>query len=405
MKTNHHLPMPAPAPASVSSATDRWLILALLFVCRTGLGLQFQTLGSVSGTLVAELGFSYAQIGTLIGLFMLPGLVLALPAGYLGRWLPDRALAGLAFLCLASGGVIASLAQGFGLLALGRLAAGVGFVIGTIYLTKMVVDWFDGRELATALGILVMSWPFGIALGQIGQVWIDLHFGWHSVFLAAAAYCVTSALAVFLLYRPPAQARLLPSAAAGLPRNEWLLTLLAAAAWGLFNAGYVVYLSFAPQVLIAGGYGPARAAAVISVASWLMILSVPFGGRVADRSGKPGTMVYVCIALAVLSLLMLQQSSLALGVSVMIGLCGGAPAGAIMALTGEAMAPQRRAFGMGLFYSLYFVFLALAPPVAGWLFDRSADPFVPILFAAVMFAAAACMYRVFRVAKRRLAAG
>ena len=165
----------------------RWWILALLFVCRTGLGLQFQTLGSVSDPLVTALGFSYVEIGTLIGLFMLPGLVLALPAGYMGRYLSDRVLVGLALACLAVGGVIASMAQGFGLLALGRIAAGAGFVISTIYLTKMTADWFAGNELATAMGILVMSWPLGIAIGQIGHVWLAVHFDWRAAFLVAVA--------------------------------------------------------------------------------------------------------------------------------------------------------------------------------------------------------------------------
>jgi predicted MFS family arabinose efflux permease len=105
----------------------RWRILALLFTCRTGLGFQFQTLGSVSGSLVAQLGSSYAQIGTLIGLFMLPGLVLALPAGYVGRYLSDRTLVAAGLLSLAAGGATAAVAPGFGALALGRLVAGVGF--------------------------------------------------------------------------------------------------------------------------------------------------------------------------------------------------------------------------------------------------------------------------------------
>ena len=79
----------------------------------------------------------------------------------------------LAFLCWPPAARVAALAQGFGLLALGRLACGAGFVISTIYLTKMTADWFSGKELATAMGLLVMSWPLGIALGQVSQVWID----------------------------------------------------------------------------------------------------------------------------------------------------------------------------------------------------------------------------------------
>ena len=381
----------------------RWWILALLFVCRTGLGLQFQTLGSVSDPLVSSLGFSYVEIGTLIGLFMLPGLVLALPAGYLGRYLSDRALVGLALACLAVGGVIASVAQGFGLLALGRIAAGAGFVISTIYLTKMTADWFAGNQLATAMGILVMSWPLGVAIGQIGHVWLAVHFDWRAAFLAASLYCALSGLALFLLYQPPAALQPVLAGPMGLPRHELVLTLLAATAWGLYNAGFIVYLSFAPRVLVAGGYGPTQAAAVISLASWVMILSGPIGGRLADRSGRGPLILYVCTAGGIASLLMLQHTGMAVVLSLAYGLFGGAPAGVIMALTGEAMAPRRRAFGMGLFFSLYFVLMTLGPPIAGWLFDLSGDPFAPILFAIGLFTLAALTYHLFRVLKHRMA--
>lgn len=155
------VPMNAAPAHAVPDKRSRWSIQALLFVCRTGLGFQFQALGSVSDWLVAGFSFSYVEIGTLIGLFMLPCLVLALRAGFLGRKLPDRVLVGLAFATLAAGGQIAARAQGLGALALGRLACGVGVVFSTIYLTKMTADWFAGKELATAMGMLVMIALFG----------------------------------------------------------------------------------------------------------------------------------------------------------------------------------------------------------------------------------------------------
>jgi len=390
----------APAHA-VSDNPARWSILALLFVCRTGLGFQFQALGSVSDSLVAGLGFSYVQIGTLIGLFMLPGLVLALPAGFLGRRLPDRVLVGLALLCLAAGGLIAALAQGFGELALGRLACGVGFVISTIYLTKMTADWFAGKELATAMGILVMSWPLGIALGQIGQVWIDLHFDWRAVFMVAALYCALGAMAVFMLYRPPPALAPPTPGPIGLPRNELLLTLVAATCWGLYNAGYIVFLSFAPRVLVDGGHGPVQAAAIISLASWAMIFSGAVGGRIADRSGRGALMFYLCCVVGVAALLLLRQTAWAVPLSLIFGLAGGAPAGVIMALTGQAMAPQRRAFGMGVFFSIYFVLMSLGPPLAGWLYDSSRDPFVSLQFGVVLFVGAALAFRLFGTLKQK----
>ena len=379
-------------------------MLGLLFACRATLGFEFQTLGSVSGSLVSQFGFSYAQVGTLIGLFMLPGLLLALPAGLLGRHVADRPLVSLALCCMAGGGALAALAQGFGQLALGRLACGVGFVFCTIYMTKMATDWFDGHELATALGILVMSWPFGIAVGQLGQVWIDLHFGWEAVFAVAALCCAAAGTASWLLYRPPACLPRPRPGAVRLPRHELLLTLLAALCWGLYNAGYIVYLSFAPRVLQGVGYGAAQAAAVISLASWAMIVSGALGGRFADRSGRGAAMFYLCTVLGIASLLLLRLPGWAVPLSLVFGLAGGAPAGVIMALTGEAMAPERRAVGMGLFFSLYFVLLSLAPPIAGWLHDARGDAFVPLLFGIVLFVAAAGCFGLFGVLQRRLPA-
>ena len=394
--------MPPANAIAVSADRSRWLILALLFACRTGLGFQFQTLGSVSDSLVSQLGFSYAEIGTLIGFFMLPGLVLALPAGYAGRYLSDRALVAIGLLWLAAGGAIGAVAQGFGLLALGRIACGIGFVLSTIYLTKMVADWFDGRELATAMGVLVMSWPFGVAMGQIGHAWIAANLDWRAAFLVAAAYCAVGAAAVFLLYRSPARAtRAQAAVPPGLPTSEWVLTVLAGTVWGLFNAGYIVYLSFAPRVLMAGGYGATQAGAVISIASWVMIFSGAICGQIADRTGKRGPILYFCAAVAVGVLLSLRQTSWAVALSLLFGLIGMAPAGVIMALTGEAMAPQRRAFGMGVFTGVYFVLMTLAPPVAGWLYDRGGDPYWPILFAAFLFLCGAAAHGAFRVAKRK----
>jgi len=52
-----------------------------------------------------------------------------------------------------------------------------------------------------------------------------------------------------------------------LTRREWTLTLIASLVWAAFNAGYIVYLSFAPRVLTAGGLGPLEAASIISLAS------------------------------------------------------------------------------------------------------------------------------------------
>ncbi len=68
----------------------RWLILAMLFAARTVIGYQYQSVAAVSPFLMADLGIDYGQFGTLLGLYFLPGIVLALPGGLLGRRFGDK---------------------------------------------------------------------------------------------------------------------------------------------------------------------------------------------------------------------------------------------------------------------------------------------------------------------------
>ncbi len=70
--------------------TNRWVVLALLFFARASMAMQFQSIPPISTLLVEELGFNFTQIGLLIGLWMLPGVFIALPGGLLGQRFGDK---------------------------------------------------------------------------------------------------------------------------------------------------------------------------------------------------------------------------------------------------------------------------------------------------------------------------
>ncbi|WP_424970446.1 CynX/NimT family MFS transporter [Dinoroseobacter sp. S76] len=369
----------------------RWRILALLFLARIGLGLQFQTMGSVGDHLIVAFGFDWAEIGLLIGLFMAPGLVLALPAGYWGRFVSDRVMVGTGLGVLALGSVLCALAAGPWTLGAGRVLSGVGFLFTTLYFTKMVADWFDGREIATAMSILVMSWPLGIAMGQVGHAWLAALWGWQSAFVAASIYTALAGAAVLLLYRePPDQARPARGTRPKLSTMEWRLIFCAAGAWALFNAAYVVYLSFGPQMLEAQGQTTLAAAGVISLASWLMIFSGAACGQLVDRFGRRSLVLSCCMVAAIAAVLWLGAPAGGpgggVGASLLFGLVGMAPAGVIMALAGQALRPENRAFGMGVFFTIYYALMMVTPPVAGALFDLTGAAEAPLWLAAVLFA-------------------
>ena len=81
----------------------RWSALAVLTLGRTAMGFQFQSVGALSPLLMERLGIGHAEIGMLVGVFSLPGVVLALPGGLLGQRLGDRRLVFAALLSMMAG--------------------------------------------------------------------------------------------------------------------------------------------------------------------------------------------------------------------------------------------------------------------------------------------------------------
>src|SRR6202011_5566994 len=112
--------------ASVRMPGRRWLILAALFFARAATGFQFQSVGSSARMLMQDLGIDYSQIGMLLGAYLLPGVVVAFPAGLLGQRFREKrlGLAGLALMVIS--GVALSICDGFAMALVARTLGGVG---------------------------------------------------------------------------------------------------------------------------------------------------------------------------------------------------------------------------------------------------------------------------------------
>ena len=186
---------------------NRWTILALLFLARAAMGFQFQTVGSTAPVLVDTLALDYAALGTLIGLYMLPGVFIALPGGVLGARFGTKTVVVAGLALMAAGGVLMGLSTSFAGLSVGRLLSGTGAVLMNVLMTKMVTDWFAGREIGTAMAILISSWPLGLALGLLTFVPLAAWLGWQAVMHAAALMCGVWLIALAIVYRDPPERR------------------------------------------------------------------------------------------------------------------------------------------------------------------------------------------------------
>jgi MFS family permease len=164
----------------------------------------------------------------------------------------------------------------------------------------------------------------------------------------------------------------------------------------------VVYLSFGPSILIAQGINTVSALGIISIASWIMIFSGALCGYIADRSGRPALIVFICLTFSMLSLSLLCFTTANLISVLIFGLIGMAPAGLIMALAAKAMRPENRAIGMGIFFMGQFFLQGPAPGIAGWIYDNMLNPTFPLLFAIFLFLATALTTVVFNLLRKRM---
>ena len=384
-------------------AAKRWPMLAVLFLARTVMAVQFETVGSTAPFLHQAFAIDFAQIGTLIGLYMLPGIVIALPGGVLGQRFGAKRVVLVGLLLMAAGGALMSIASSFTVLASGRLISGVGAVLINVLMTKMVADWFAGRELVTAMAALVSSWPLGLALGLLSFTPLAAMLSWSGAMQAGALLSLASGLLVAFGYRDPpglsatAKARL----RLDLTAREWLAVCCAGFVWMIYNVGYIVLISFLPGFFGAHGLSPAEAGRVVSFLGWTLIPSVPLAGYLAERLGRPNLFMAGGFVLSGLAAAALPFASAPFYPFALLALVVGAPAGPIMALPAKALRAEHRATGMGIYFTWYYAGMAALPGLAGWARDATASTAAPAMFAAGMMALALLGLSAFRLVQRQ----
>ena len=145
--------------------------------------------------------------------------------------------------------------QSVSLLFVGRMVSGLGAVFVNVLMTKMVTDWFAGREIVTAMSMFVASWPpesrsASSRFRHRDRVFMD------PVMYVAAVVARVCLVLVPLIYRnsPDAPLERTGRLRLDLSRREWLLISLAGFIWGSFNAGYVILISFLPELFADRGY-------------------------------------------------------------------------------------------------------------------------------------------------------
>jgi predicted MFS family arabinose efflux permease len=288
----------------------------------------------------------------------------------------------------------------------GRLLSGTGAILFNVLATKMVADWFAEKEIVTAMAILVTSWPLGIGLALVSLAPVATASSWNAAMFLTSIASLAALLLVAGFYRAPSatgdEREPIPTTLK-FSRQELALVPLAGIIWALFNVSFAILPGFAPDFLISAGHALIAAGALVSVVTWLLILSVPLGGALAERLGRPNLVLLTCFLASGLALFLLPYWPHPLPLLVALGLLYGPPPGIVAALPVEVLRPENRAPGMGLFHTCYYTGMPLLTAVAGLSRDLTGNPAAPLLFAGVMIVLALPVLALFRTFQSRWA--
>jgi cyanate permease len=383
--------------------SNRWVVLGLLFLVGLTSPVQFQSVAALAPYLIESRGLTYTDIGILSGLFMAPGIFLAAPSGLVAARIGDRLTLVVGSVLMAGSAIVFALTDSYAVMLTCRLVGGAGSVAVGVLLPKLVTDWFAGKEIATAMSIIASSVGFGIGLTMAVLPLIAAPTSWRFAMLATAVGSVAAVLLLLLVYRDEAPGGQSHEGLSiwRISRPEAILSSLAGIGRGLFSAGYFVFMSFLPALLIARGVPAVEAGLLISISALVSLASVPLGGYLSDRTGKPNHFIVGGSVTTALTCVLVPYVPPPLLWVVLFGAVRGAVTGGLMSLPSHVLRPQSRNTGFALVSATYFICMAVLPPAAGYLLDATGNPEVPLWFAGVLWLLISVLLAAFLALKRR----
>lgn len=350
----------------------RWRILLLLFLSRMVMAFQFATIGAIAPRLGSELHLDAVAIGTLIGVYSAPGIIVAIPGGAIANWLGDKKVVLIGLALMAVGSALLAISTSWELQISGRLIAGIGGITLNVVMSKMVLDWFAGKEIATAMAVFVNSWPAGIAVALVLQPLVVGSSGIASAFALEATVAILAFAAMFAFYRAPDHVATGATKPKRFPSGLILFATLAAGiVWGLFNGALAVVFSFMPSLLVEDGWSLAQAGASTSLVMVGVMLAGFAGGVLSDRTGRPITILLIATLAFAALLFVIPRFGGNLAMILAIGVSAGLTVGPILTLPSAVLDAPSRATGMGVFYMIYYICFSVAPWISGKVIEAS----------------------------------
>lgn len=279
------------APQSVPSYA--WVILVVVYLASMAAPLNQFKVPPVMGTLMQSYGMSMATAGTLMSIFALIGVVLALPSGFIMGRIGVKNAGLAALLCLMAGGALGAVAGNLPVLMASRVLEGVGMCLMSIVAPTALATWFPPHKHGLALGVWGTWVPIGSTVAFAIGPTIAAASGWTGVAWASFGYTTALFVAFLLLFRMPKAAGAAAAEAAPAPqgvgmggvlrqRDPWFLAI----SFACFMMITISLMTFLPAYFAGTGLDQAAAAGKTTIYIVVNMIAIFVGGVLSDKIGR-----------------------------------------------------------------------------------------------------------------------
>jgi MFS family permease len=356
---------------------------------------SLQSIPPLLATVQSVFNVGAGTAGLLISLTVFPGLIMALPAGFLINKYHFRTMGFLAMVCVALGSVIISISQGFLSAACGAVIMGLGSCFLTIGTASIIPHWFKRKELGFAMGIYSITFPLATIIAFLVSPLMQQSLGWQSPFYLSTVgsiVCGTFFLSIKntgLIIEPQPQIRTKATFKEVMQNSA---TLKVGLIWLLYNMASAAFVTWTPTLLFT--YKDLNLLNASSISSLYMVVTmfmIPVYGWVGDKYRKRKALIMlglVGVACSVPALIYLNGLLLIPAV-VIVGVFASAIPAQALALMAEAMPLEKSGIGFGMMSFWNRTATVVVAPLVGFLLDATqsmVQSFVCISVFAVLSA-------------------
>jgi MFS family permease len=144
-----------------AAASYAWVILWVVYAASVAATLNQYKVPPILPLLMETYGLNLAAAGSLMSVFAVTGLLLALPAGIILQRLGAKATGLIALSCLAAGSALGAVATNIGIMLGCRVVEGIGMGLIGVVAPASIAMWFPREKQGAPMGIWATWVPVG----------------------------------------------------------------------------------------------------------------------------------------------------------------------------------------------------------------------------------------------------